>query len=106
MSESSVHAELSVVPIGTGSTSLSEYIANGVKALGQVKGVKYEITPMGTLLEADQIDTIFEACKVVTETMFSMGVRRIETILKIDERRDKKATLSDKLRSVKNKTDK
>lgn len=96
----SVHAELSVVPIGTGSTSLSEYIAKSIRSLKDVD-IKYEVTPMGTLLEADSIDKVFAASKVVMEALFSSGVQRVETILKIDERRDKKTTLDDKLRSIK-----
>lgn len=99
--EGCVHAELSVVPIGTGSTSLSEYIAKGINALKGVEGIKYEVTPMGTLLESDNVERIFAASKAVTDTLFKLGVNRVETILKIDERRDKKVTLADKVEAVK-----
>ena len=96
-----VHAELGVLPIGTGSTSLSKYIAKGIDALKDVKGIKYEVTPMGTLIESENIDRVFEASKVVIDALFKMGVQRVEMILKIDERHDKKDTLKDKLDSIK-----
>ena len=99
-----VHAELGVLPIGTGSTSLSKYIAKGVDALKDVKGIKYEVTPMGTLIESENIDRVFEASKVVMDALFKMGVQRVEAILKIDERHDKKDTLGDKLNSIKKHT--
>ena len=95
-----VHAELGVLPIGTSSTSLSKYIAKGVDALKGVKGIKYEVTPMGTLIESDDIDRVFEASKVVMDALFKMGVQRVEAILKIDERHDKKDSLKDKLDSI------
>jgi uncharacterized protein (TIGR00106 family) len=101
MAESIVHAELSVLPIGTGSTSLSEYIAKGINALKEMDGIKYQVTPMGTLLESESTDKIFEATKVVMNALFSLGVRRVEALLKIDERRDKQAHLEDKLQSLK-----
>ena len=96
----SVHAELSVLPIGTDSPSLSKYIAKGIKALNKVEGIKYNVTPMGTQLESDSLDKIFDATKVVTQELFEMGIQRVETILKIDERHDKVSSLEDKLDSL------
>ncbi len=100
----SIHAELGVVAIGTGSPSLSKYIAKGITALKGVKGIKYNVTPMGTQLESDSLDKIFDAVKVVTHELFEMGVQRVETILKIDERHDKVSSLQDKLDSIKKYT--
>ena len=44
-------AEVTVVPIGTGTPSLSEYVAGAIKVLEQEKNVKYKLTGMGTILE-------------------------------------------------------
>lgn len=55
---------------------------------------------MGTMIESDNIDKIFEASKAVMSGVFAMGITRIETILKIDERHDKDHSLEDKLRSI------
>ena len=99
-----VHAELGVLPIGTGSTSLGKYIAKSVSVLKNMHGIKYQVTPMGTLLESDSIDKIFDASKAVMNELFKMGVQRVEVILKIDERHDKVASLRDKLESIKKYT--
>lgn len=95
-----IHAELGVLPIGTSSPSLGRYIANGLKKLKKVDGIRYQVTPMGTMIESENIDKIFEAAKVVTNAIFDMGVVRVETILKIDERRDIDHSLEDKLKSI------
>ena len=56
--------------------------------------------PMGTVIESNSIDKIFEASKAVMKAIFDMGVTRVELILKIDERHDKDNSLEDKLRSI------
>ena len=95
-----IHAEIGVLPIGTSSTSLSKYIASGVESLKKIEGIGFKVTPMGTMLESDDIDKIFEASKTVMNSIFGMGVKRVELILKIDERHDKDNSLEDKLRSI------
>jgi uncharacterized protein (TIGR00106 family) len=86
-------------PIGTDSTSISFYIAKAIDAIKEIK-IKYQITPMGTILESESIDEIFEASKIIIETVHRLGVKRVEAILKIDSRTDKRQTMDEKLRSV------
>lgn len=95
-----IHAEISVYPIGTDSTSMSIYVARAIEAISDFKGIKYQITPMGTVLESDKIEKIFEASKIITETVHRMGVKRVEVILKIDSRSDKTQTIESKVESV------
>jgi len=95
-----IHAEIGVLPIGTSSTSLSKYIARGVESLKKIDGIRYQVMPMGTMIESNSIDKIFEASKAVMKAVFEMGVTRVELILKIDERHDKDNSLEDKLRSI------
>jgi uncharacterized protein (TIGR00106 family) len=97
-----IHAEISIYPIGTDSTSMSFYVAKAIDAIKELK-IKYQITPMGTILESENIDEIFAASKAITETVHRLGVKRVETILKIDSRNDKKQTIDDKLQSVNKK---
>jgi uncharacterized protein (TIGR00106 family) len=86
-------------PIGTDSTSISFYIAKAIDAIKEIK-IKYQITPMGTILESESIDEIFEASKIIIETVHRLGVKRVEAILKIDSRTDKRQTMDEKLRSI------
>jgi uncharacterized protein (TIGR00106 family) len=94
-----ITAELTIIPIGTSKTSLSEYIAAAVAAL-ESEGIKYELTGMGTLLESKDIEKIFSAITAAHEAVFKTGAERVATSIKIDERRDKDKTIQDKISSV------
>ncbi|WEU40216.1 MAG: MTH1187 family thiamine-binding protein [Candidatus Odinarchaeum yellowstonii] len=93
-------AEVSIVPLGTGSTSLSEYVAKAVSVLKSFKNIRVEVHSMGTVLEADDLDTIFAAVKKAHNEVFNMGVNRVLTQIKIDDRRDKPATIKSKIEAV------
>jgi len=96
-----IHAEISVYPIGTSETSVSFYIAKGIEAIKNMKEIRYEINPMGTVLESDNIDKIYEASKTIMEVVHNLGVSRVEVILKIDSRKDKQVKMEDKVESIK-----
>ncbi|MFB5637313.1 MAG: MTH1187 family thiamine-binding protein [Nitrosarchaeum sp.] len=96
-----IHAEISVYPIGTGTTSVSFYIAKGIEAIQNIKEIKYEINSMGTILESDNIDKIYDAAKTIMEVVHNLGVNRVEVILKIDSRKDKQVKMEDKINSIK-----
>lgn len=96
-----IHAEISIYPIGTGATSVSFYIAKGIEAIQNIKEIRYEINSMGTILESDNIDKIYEAVRIMTEVVHNLGVNRVEVILKIDSRKDKQVKMEDKLESIK-----
>jgi uncharacterized protein (TIGR00106 family) len=96
-------AEISVVPLGTSSPSVSKYVAQAVKALEQEKDIKYETTAMGTIVEAD-LDRILAVVKKMHEGTFGEGVARVLTTVKIDDRRDKTQSMKEKLASLAVKT--
>jgi uncharacterized protein (TIGR00106 family) len=93
--------EISVVPIGTGDTSLSAYVADCLRVLKKEK-VRYELSPMGTNIEGNLQDLIRIALKM-HQVPFKKGARRVVTTLKIDDRRDKKGTLEGKKKAVQSK---
>ena len=97
-----ITVELTVIPIGTSNTSLSNYVAAAVSALDS-SGIKYELTGMGTLLESDDLNEIFKAITSAHEAVFKSGAERVATSIKIDERRDKNRTITDKVSSVNEK---
>lgn len=94
-----ISAELTIIPIGTSETSLSKYVAVAVAALDKT-GIKYKLSGMGTLLETENLDELFEALKVAHEAVFRDGVNRVVTSVKIDDRRDREKTMDDKVLSV------
>lgn len=95
-------AEISVVPLGTKTTSVSQYVARAVKVLEREKGIKYEITAMGTIVEGD-LDRILAAVRKMHEATFGEGVTRVLTTVKIDDRRDKAQGIKEKVDSLKRK---
>ncbi|OGO05165.1 MAG: hypothetical protein A2Y91_04440, partial [Chloroflexi bacterium RBG_13_54_8] len=92
-------AEVSIIPIGTGSASVSQYVARAISILQREKDVKYELTAMGTIIEGD-LDTILGAVKKMHQATLDQGVTRVVTTVKIDDRRDKPLTSRGKIESV------
>ena len=95
-------AEVSVVPLGTSTPSVSRYVARAIKVLEQEKDIKYETTAMGTIIEGD-LGRILAIVKKMHEEIFGEGVARVLTTVKIDERRDKAHSVKAKLDSLKEK---
>lgn len=91
-------AQVSIVPLGTGSTSLSAYVAQVAEWL-ENRGVNYRLTPMGTILEGESGD-LLEIIGLMHELPFQAGAARVMTLINIDDRRDKKATAQGKVESV------
>ncbi|MBI2853890.1 MAG: MTH1187 family thiamine-binding protein [Chloroflexi bacterium] len=90
--------ELTVVPIGVG-TSLSAYVAACNELLSNVKGVSYQLTPMGTII-VGRLEDVLDLARKMHEIPFGMGVQRVVTTIKIDDRRDREVTLESKVESV------
>ncbi|NBG88678.1 MTH1187 family thiamine-binding protein [Isachenkonia alkalipeptolytica] len=91
--------ETSITPIGTGTPSVSKYVAKCHEVLKEYPDLEYQLTPMGTILEGD-LSKIFEAIEKMHEVPFDNGASRVSTLIKVDDRRDKKGTMEGKMRSV------
>jgi uncharacterized protein (TIGR00106 family) len=92
--------QVTIVPLGTGSTSVSGYVA-AVERVLQKEGdrVKFQMTPMSTLIEGD-LDVVLEVIRKMHEVPFEEGALRVSTSLTIDDRRDKAGTMEQKMKSV------
>ena len=95
-------AEVSVVPVGTGSASISDFVAGAFKIV-KGSGLKYELSSMSTNLEGD-IPKIMDVVRKIHENAFEQGAVRVLTSLKIDDRRDKPLTMDGKKAAVVSKT--
>jgi uncharacterized protein (TIGR00106 family) len=87
--------EVSVVPVGTGETSVSSYVKAAIKVIEETD-LDYEINSMGTCVQGEW-DEIFSTLKAVHEELVKMGCNRIVTTVKIDDRRDKFETMDAKV---------
>jgi uncharacterized protein (TIGR00106 family) len=97
-----VIAEVTVVPLGTATPSLSAYVAGVEKVLAKYTNIKTLLTPMATILEGD-LDEILTAVREMHETPFLKGAQRVSTRISIDDRRDKKLSMEGKVKAVKEK---
>lgn len=92
-------ADLTVIALGRPDASASEYIAEIQRRLAAQDRVRYKLHAMGTSLEGSVSD-ILDVVGELHAVPFGMGVPRVYTVLKLDERRDREQTLEDKVESV------
>lgn len=94
--------EVSITPLGTGSPGVSRYVAGSLQVL-RASSLKYQLTPMGTIIEGE-IDDILDVIRRMHEVPFGSGAQRVSTLIRIDDRRDRgEHTMEGKLRSVEEK---
>lgn len=91
--------EISVVPLGTGRTSLSAYVAKLHRVLLKQKGIQVELNAMGTILTGPA-PRLFQVASLLHQQPFAQGVKRVYTVIKLDDRRDKQQSTRDKVASV------
>jgi uncharacterized protein (TIGR00106 family) len=94
-------AEISVVPVGGGSASVSAKVARCLDVLDSM-GLTYELNAMGTVVQGDVRD-VLEAAARMHESAFGDGIVRVLTTVKIDDRTDKPLTIRGKVDSVRRK---
>jgi uncharacterized protein (TIGR00106 family) len=98
-----VIAEVSFSPLGTPTPSLSKYVKAALAVLREHPEVRHQLNPMGTVLEGERRDVI-NVIEEMNEAVFAAGALRVGTILKIDERRDKEASMEHKVDAVTRET--
>src|SRR3954464_7407007 len=92
-------ADLTVIALGRAEASASAYIAEMQRRLAAQDRVRYRLHAMGTSLEGNTSD-ILAVVAELHAVPFEMGLPRVYTVLKLDERRDKDQTLATKVGSV------
>lgn len=96
--EKKMIAQLSVYPIGDG-TSLGRFVRKGISVIKQ-SGYKYEVGGMSTAVEVQNLDALFDLVKKVHAAHVAEGAQRVIIDLKVDDRRDKQATIQSKKSSA------
>jgi len=99
-----IHAEISIVPIGTGSTGISKEVAAAFDAIRKTKDIKTtKLTAMGTQVEANDMRAILNAIDAAHQAVKLTGAKRIISSIRIAERLDASKTLEDEVGSVTDK---
>jgi uncharacterized protein (TIGR00106 family) len=96
-----VIAEIAIAPLGTVGTSLSQYVASCLNIVKEAPDVSYELTAMGTIIQGP-LDSVLALAQKMHEAPFAMGAKRVLTTIRIDDRRDKPATMESKVKAVRN----
>ena len=99
MKTTKIIAEISTFPVGVG-TSLSKYVKQAVKVIDEFSGIRVVHHPMGTVIEANDLDTILEVVKLAHFAIVDTGAERILTQIRIDDRRDKPREMEDKIKAI------
>jgi uncharacterized protein (TIGR00106 family) len=89
-----VIAMLSVAPVTEG--SMASEVAKAVAALDDYD-VDYETNPMGTVVEADDVDTLLAAVGAAHK---AVDGDRVSTFLKIDDKRTTDQRAAEKVEAV------
>ncbi|MET1124700.1 MAG: MTH1187 family thiamine-binding protein [Archaeoglobaceae archaeon] len=89
--------EISVVPLGY--RSLSSFVAEVLKEL-EVASLKYELNPMGTVLELESFEELGKLLERIESKLRELGSERNYYVVKVDT---KSGAMEDKVRSVKEK---
>jgi uncharacterized protein (TIGR00106 family) len=92
-------ADLTVIGLGRAEVSASRYIAEIQRRLAAQDRVRYRLHAMGTSLEGPTAD-ILAVVAELHAVPFELGLPRVYTVLKLDERRDREQSLEDKVTSV------
>jgi len=90
--------QITVVPIGTASPSVGEFVARTQKVI-EAEGLAYELQDMGTVVEGSA-EELFRVAAKVHEMPFTKGADRVVTQITVDDRRDRRVRIGDKVKSV------
>jgi uncharacterized protein (TIGR00106 family) len=91
-------AAVSISPVGEG-VSVSRFVAAALRVARAETRVKVRLDPMFTTLEGD-LDVVMALIRRMQEAVFEAGAVRVGTVIKIDDRRDRTASMEDKVRGV------
>lgn len=90
--------QLTTIPLGTASPSVGDYVADIQTELARLN-IPCRLNDMGTVIEGN-ISELLSIIEKIYEIPFQRGAARVVTQIVIDDRRDKKVALGDKVTAV------
>jgi uncharacterized protein (TIGR00106 family) len=94
-------AEFSIIPIGTKTTAVGKYVQAAINELEKQGSIRAQPEAMGTVIEAENLGDLLKAVEIAHNSLFDLGLKRVVTEIKIDDRRDTEATIESKTRALK-----
>ncbi|SDA69497.1 MTH1187 family thiamine-binding protein [Methanobrevibacter millerae] len=95
-----ITCDFAILPVGCDSTECKDYVTAAVQVVKD-SGLNFQLTGMGTQIEAESLKELYEVIAEAQEAVFKVGVGRVYTVIKVDDRRDvEKRTLNAKIETV------
>ena len=82
-----ITCDFAILPVGGKNSECKEYVTAAVQSIKD-SGLKYQLTGMGTQIEADNLEELYSAITKAQESIFKLGIGRVYSVIKIDDRRD------------------
>ncbi|HIE34902.1 MAG TPA: MTH1187 family thiamine-binding protein [Campylobacterales bacterium] len=95
----SILMEIAMFPTDVGE-SKSRYVAEVLKVIKN-SGFAYQLTPMATIVEAENLKELTDLIPKMYQALEKMGVNRVYSVVKFDIRPSKEDRLKQKVDSVK-----
>lgn len=95
-----ITCDFAILPVGCETTECKDYVTAAVQSIKD-SGLNYQLTGMGTQIEAENLKELYSAIADAQEAVFKVGVGRVYTVIKVDDRRDlENRTLDAKIETV------
>lgn len=95
-----ITVDFAILPVGTDGTELKNFVTTAVQIIKD-SGLTYQLTAMGTQIEAESYEQLYPVLAKAQEAVFEEGAGRVYSVIKIDDRRDRKnRTLNAKINTV------
>lgn len=82
-----ITCDFAILPVGTETTECKYYVTAAVQSIKD-SGLNYQLTGMGTQIEAENLEELYSAIATAQEAIFELGLGRVYTVIKVDDRRD------------------
>ena len=82
-----ITCDFAILPVGCETTECKDYVTAAVQMIKD-SGLNYQLTGMGTQIEAENLEELYSAIAKAQEAVFEVGVGRVYTVIKVDDRRD------------------
>ena len=95
-----ITCDFAILPVGCDTTECKDYVTAAVQVVKD-SGLNYQLTGMGTQIEAENLKELQDIIAKAQEAVFDVGVGRVYTVIKVDDRRDmENRTLDAKIKTV------
>ena len=82
-----ITCDFAILPVGGETTECKDYVTAAVHSIRD-SGLNYQLTGMGTQIEADNLEELYSAIADAQQAIFELGIGRVYSVIKIDDRRD------------------